>query len=62
LWRAYYLLRMPTPGRKVRIWVEWTWSLFFPVDVTHLRFTRTADVDESADAVSPATFVPSSHA
>lgn len=44
-WRAYYLMRMPTLGRKVRIWVEWTWSLFFPADVTHLRFTRTADVD-----------------
>jgi len=62
LWRAYYLMRMPTLGRKVRIWVEWTWSLFFPVDVTHLRFTRTADVDEPADAVSPAPFIPSNHA
>jgi NADH dehydrogenase len=41
LWRAYYLLRMPTLGRKVRIWVEWTWSMAFPADVTHLRFTRT---------------------
>jgi hypothetical protein len=45
LWRAYYLLRMPTLGRKLRIWVEWTWSLFFPLDVTHLRFTRSAEVD-----------------
>ena len=38
LWRAYYLLRMPTFGRKLRIWVEWTWSMFFAADVTHLRF------------------------
>lgn len=45
LWRAFYLMRMPTLGRKVRIWVEWTWSLFFPVDITHLRFTRSADID-----------------
>jgi len=44
-WRAYYLMRMPTLGRKLRIWVEWTWSLFFPADITHLRFTRTSDVD-----------------
>jgi NADH dehydrogenase len=44
-WRACYLMRMPTLGRKVRIWVEWTWSLFFPADITHLRFTRTRDVD-----------------
>ena len=48
LWRAYYLLRMPTLGRKLRIWVEWTWSLFFPLDVTHLRFTRSVDVDAVA--------------
>jgi NADH dehydrogenase len=45
LWRAYYLLRMPTLGRKVRIWVEWTWSMCFAADITHLRFTRTADAD-----------------
>ncbi|MBW8845361.1 MAG: NAD(P)/FAD-dependent oxidoreductase, partial [Burkholderiales bacterium] len=38
LWRGYYLLRMPTLGRKTRIWVEWTWGLFFPLDITHLRF------------------------
>ena len=42
LWRAYYLSRMPTLGRKLRIWVEWTWSMFFAADITHLRFTRTA--------------------
>ena len=41
LWRAYYLLRMPTLGRKVRIWVEWTWAMAFSADITHLRFTRT---------------------
>jgi len=40
LWRAYYLLQMPTLGRKVRIFVEWTWGMFFPNDITHLRFTR----------------------
>ncbi|KQV49409.1 NADH dehydrogenase [Pelomonas sp. Root1217] len=45
LWRGYYLLRMPTLGRKTRIWVEWTWGLFFPLDITHLRFTRTTEVD-----------------
>jgi NADH dehydrogenase len=45
LWRAYYLLQMPTLGRKVRIFVEWTWSMFFPADITHLRFTRTEEAD-----------------
>lgn len=47
LWRAYYLSRMPSFGRKLRIWVEWTWSLFFPADITHLRFTRTHEVDST---------------
>jgi NADH dehydrogenase len=45
LWRAYYLSQMPTLGRKVRIFVEWTWGMFFPNDITHLRFTRSRDLD-----------------
>jgi NADH dehydrogenase len=51
LWRAYYLMQMPTLGRKVRIWVEWTWSVFFPADITHLRFTRTEEVDTASGLV-----------
>ena len=49
LWRAYYLSRVPTFGRKFRIWVEWTCGMFFAADITHLRFTRTHE----ADAVDP---------
>jgi NADH dehydrogenase len=45
LWRAFYLSRMPTFGRKLRIFVEWTWGMFFPADITHLRFNRSRDVD-----------------
>jgi NADH dehydrogenase len=45
LWRAYYLLQMPTLGRKVRIWIEWTWAMFFAADITHLRFTRSHEAD-----------------
>jgi NADH dehydrogenase len=45
LWRAYYLFLMPTWGRKIRIYVEWTWGMFFPPDITHLRFTRSQDTD-----------------
>ena len=48
LWRAYYLLLMPTLGRKVRIGVEWTWGMFFSADITHLRFTRTSEADPMA--------------
>jgi NADH dehydrogenase len=43
VWRAYYLSRMPTLGRKLRIFVEWTWGMFFPTDITHLRFTRSRE-------------------
>src|SRR5574338_655872 len=55
LWRAYYLMRMPTFGRKLRIWVEWTWSMFFKADITHLRFTRTSEVDAEPPAMPAST-------
>jgi len=48
LWRAYYLSQMPTLGRKIRIFVEWTWGMFFPTDITHLRFTRTQEIVDGA--------------
>ena len=54
LWRAYYLSQMPTLGRKVRIFVEWTWSMFFAADITHLRFTRTDEAD-APERTSPFT-------
>jgi NADH dehydrogenase len=57
-WRAYYLMLMPTFGRKVRIFVEWTWAMFFPLDITHLRFTRTGEVDAPLE-VKTATAAPS---
>ena len=45
---------MPTLGRKLRIWVEWTWAMFFAADITHLRFTRTHEADgDGAAATSP---------
>lgn len=53
LWRAYYLWLMPTWGRKLRIFVEWTWGMFFPADITHLRFTRS--VDRQAGEAQPQT-------
>lgn len=45
LWRAYYLSQMPTFGRKLRIFVEWSWGMLFPADITHLRFTRSRELD-----------------
>ena len=46
---------MPTLGRKVRIWVEWTWAMLFDADITHLRFTRTVDIDAESSALAGAT-------
>jgi NADH dehydrogenase len=59
LWRGYYLMRMPTLGRKLRIWVEWTWGLVFPLDITHLRFARTGEAADAGAAES--TPHPSAH-
>jgi len=53
LWRAYYLSQMPTFGRKLRIAVEWTWGMLFPNDITHLRFTRSHELDDAERAASP---------
>jgi NADH:ubiquinone reductase (H+-translocating) len=53
LWRAYYLLRMPTLGRKLRLWVEWTWAMCFSVDITHLRFTGTREADAPSSPAAP---------
>ena len=45
MWRAYYLSQLPTWGRKLRIFGEWTWNMVFPADITHLRFHQSADLD-----------------
>jgi NADH dehydrogenase len=42
LWRGFYLLYVPTLARKVRLYLEWNWAMFFPPDIAHLRFTRTS--------------------
>jgi len=53
LWRAHYLLCMPTLGRKLRIRVEWNWGRFFAADITHLRFTRTHEADAETAPLPP---------
>ena len=54
---------MPTLRRKLRIFVEWTWRMFFPTDITHLRFSGSqtlleADRQEAVDATVAAMVDP----
>ena len=44
VWRAYYLSQMPSFGRRLRIFFEWALGMFFPPDITHLRFTRSHEL------------------
>lgn len=53
LWRAYYLSQMPTLGRKVRLYLEWTWGMLFSTDLTHIRFTRSAELEAAQAAEVP---------
>jgi len=41
LWRGLYLMKMPTLARKARLYLEWSWAMFFPPDIAHLGFRRT---------------------
>ena len=41
IWRGTYLMKIPTLSRKVRLFLEWTWAMFFPPDISHLGFKRT---------------------
>jgi NADH dehydrogenase len=59
LWRALYLSRIPTLGRKLRIFVEWSWSMFFPMDITHLRFTRSNEAEGINGGHVPTSSKPS---
>ena len=43
LWRGVYLLKVPTFARKVRLFLEWNWAMFFPPDIAHLGFKRSKE-------------------
>ena len=47
IWRAFYLMLMPTFAKKTRIFFEWSWSMLFSPDIMNLRFTTTDEVDLS---------------
>ena len=37
IWRVYYLLRLPTSRKKIRILADWTIDLVFKRDATMLK-------------------------
>jgi NADH dehydrogenase len=41
LWRAVYLMKMPTLARKVQVAFDWFWDLFFPRDIVELSLRQT---------------------
>lgn len=53
MWRSYYLSQMPTMGRKLRIFVEWIWGMFFPHDITHFRFTLSSQMETLEQSLLP---------
>jgi NADH dehydrogenase len=44
IWRAVYLGKMPTLGRKIQVALDWAWDLFFPRDIVQLSTRETRRV------------------
>ena len=40
LWRAVYLLKIPTFGRKLNVIVDWTWDIFFKPNLVEVRMAQ----------------------
>ncbi len=40
LWRAVYLMKIPTVARKLNVMVDWTWDIFFKPNVVQVRVAR----------------------
>ncbi len=41
MWRTYYLLRIPSRDRRLRVALDWALELFLPHDVTEISMLRT---------------------
>lgn len=54
LWRGLYLMKIPTLARKARLYLEWSWAMFFPPDISHLSFARTTERDAFAQNTATA--------
>lgn len=52
LWRATYVLKIPTWTARVRVFLEWTWTMFFRRDLGYLDFGLSS-ADPDHDLASP---------
>jgi len=41
LWRTYYLLRLPTIDRRIRVMIDWTLDLLLQPDIVEISMRRT---------------------
>jgi NADH dehydrogenase len=41
LWRSYYLLRLPTIDRRIRVMIDWTLDLILKPDIVQVSMRRT---------------------
>jgi NADH dehydrogenase len=41
LWRSYYLLRLPTLDRRIRVMIDWTLDLLLQPDIVQISIRRT---------------------
>lgn len=41
MWRSYYLLRLPTIDRRVRVMIDWTLDLILQPDIVQISMRRT---------------------
>ena len=41
LWRSYYLLRLPTLDRRIRVAIDWTLDLILKHDIVEIGVRRT---------------------
>jgi NADH dehydrogenase len=52
-WRGYYLLRLPTWDRKIRVAVDWTLDWFLRRDIVEINVRRTQTIPrESGEFMS----------
>lgn len=62
LWRSYYLMRLPSLERRLRVAFDWMLELLFPRDIAELRiYTRNAQSSAAADAGLPPRSEPPQH-